>query len=115
MGGGIGRRIEYPTVRNKRFVFLTRNNCKPRLWTMLTLEVYCNARPLVLRSTYKSEKMVEVAMRLSQENLHKGISFIFQKVDLNGYLPDVLKAQCVRAPELSSVLTLVHCLCWAAE
>jgi hypothetical protein len=45
---------------------------------MLTLEVYCNAHPLVLRSTYKSEKMVEVAMRLSQENLHKGIRFIFQ-------------------------------------
>jgi hypothetical protein len=78
VGGRIGRRIEYLTVRNKRFVFLTWNNGKPRLWAMLTLEVYCNAHPLVLRSTYKSEKMVEVAMRLSQENLHKGIRFIFQ-------------------------------------
>lgn len=37
MGGGVGRRIEDPAVRNKRFVLLSWNNCEPRLWAMLAL------------------------------------------------------------------------------
>lgn len=41
---------------------------------MLDLEVYWNERPLVSKSTYKGEKMVEVAMRLSQEDLNKTLA-----------------------------------------
>lgn len=46
-----------------------------------------------------------MAMWLSQEDLHKPL-VSFSKVDLSDSLPDVLKAQWMLAPELSSVLTI---------
>lgn len=74
MGGGVGRRIEDSSVGNKRFMLLSWNDCKPRLWAILARMTFWNERPLVSKSTYERKKMVEVAMRLGQENLHKTLA-----------------------------------------
>lgn len=58
--------------------------------------------------------MVEVAMRLSQEDLHKILASSSRQA-LNGSIPGVLQARRVRAPELWSVLTLVVTLSRAEE
>jgi hypothetical protein len=70
VSGGVWRGVEDPAVRNECFVFLSRDNCEPRLPGRSALESglrICWRLDL----TYKCEKMVEMAMRLSQKDLYE--------------------------------------------